>query len=232
MSLAGQGAVAIWNDIAPEGRSVFYAWHGREHVPERVGIAGFLRGRRYVAIHGSPEYFTLYEVDTPQTLTGQDYASRLNNPTPWTLEAVGHFRNVARSICRVACSFGNAQGGLIATWRYDVAEAAAEDHRRALAQRLLPEIVERPGIAGAHLLVADIAASAVDTEERKKRGEPNRVPRWILLVESWDDAEPFDAFCREALSDIALAGTGASAPAEYGLYRLQLSRAKLPWSAG
>ena len=50
MSLAGEGAVAIWHDIAPEGRGEFYAWHGHEHMPERAAIPGFLRGRRYVAI--------------------------------------------------------------------------------------------------------------------------------------------------------------------------------------
>jgi hypothetical protein len=55
MSLAGEGAVVIWHDIAPEGRAQFYAWHGREHMPERLGIPGFLRGRRYVALAGSPE---------------------------------------------------------------------------------------------------------------------------------------------------------------------------------
>ncbi len=232
MTFAGQGAVAIWNDIAPEGRGVFYAWHGWQHVPERVGIPGFLRGRRYVAVHGSPEYFTLYEAESPQVLTGQDYANRLNNPTPWTLEAIRHFRNVARSICRVAISHGNAQGGLIATWRYDVPDDQAEAHRRELAQRVLPELSERPGVAGAHLLIADADASAVDTAERKTRAEPNRVPRWILLVESWDDVEPVDKLCKATLSDTMLAGIGATGPAEHGLYRLQISRAKLPWSAG
>ena len=49
MSLAGTGAVAIWHDIAPEGRAEFYAWHGRQHMPERAAIPGFIRGRRYVA---------------------------------------------------------------------------------------------------------------------------------------------------------------------------------------
>jgi hypothetical protein len=232
MSFAGKGAVAIWNDITPEGRGVFYAWHGHQHVPERVGIPGFLRGRRYVAIHGNPEYFTLYEADSPQTVMGQDYNNRLNNPTPWTIEAVAHFRNVGRSICQVAASYGNAQGGLIATYRYDVPDAAAETHRKALAQRLLPELIERPGVAGAHLLIADAAASAVDSEERKRRGIPNLVPRWILLVEGWDDVEPFDALCRDIPSDTAFAEAKAAGPVTYDLYRLQLSRAKLPWSAG
>ena len=55
MSLAGRGAVAIWHDIAPEGRDAFYAWHGNEHMPERLAIPGFLRGRRYAAIEGAPE---------------------------------------------------------------------------------------------------------------------------------------------------------------------------------
>ena len=56
MSLAGQAVVAIWNGIAPEGRTEFYEWHNREHMPERVGIPGFRRGRRYIAKYGTPEY--------------------------------------------------------------------------------------------------------------------------------------------------------------------------------
>ena len=50
MSVMGTGAVAIWHDIAAEGRDEFYAWHGQEHMPERVGIKGFIRGRRWIAI--------------------------------------------------------------------------------------------------------------------------------------------------------------------------------------
>ena len=84
MSLAGQAVVAIWNGIAPEGRTEFYEWHNREHMPERVGIPGFRRGRRYIAKYGTPEFFTLYEADCAEVLVGQDYLNRLNNPTPWT----------------------------------------------------------------------------------------------------------------------------------------------------
>ena len=45
MALSGEGAICIWNDITDEGRDEFYAWHLAEHMPERVGIPGFLRGR-------------------------------------------------------------------------------------------------------------------------------------------------------------------------------------------
>src|SRR5687768_16328472 len=119
MSLAGRGAVAIWHDIVPEGREAFYAWHGSEHMPERVSIPGFLRGRRYVAIEGAPEFFNLYETASTAVLTGPDYLGRLNAPTPLTTSTVRHFRHFARSVCSVECIAGDGDGGLIATYRYD-----------------------------------------------------------------------------------------------------------------
>ena len=99
MSLAGQAVVAIWNGIAEEGRTEFYEWHNREHMPERVGIPGFRRGRRYIAKYGHPEFFTLYEADSAEVLVGQDYLNRLNNPTPWTkLVPPTYFRDTSRGI--------------------------------------------------------------------------------------------------------------------------------------
>ena len=59
MALAGLGAVAIWHDILASGHVNFYAWHGNEHMLERVTIPGFLRGRRYVSIKGAPLCDTL-----------------------------------------------------------------------------------------------------------------------------------------------------------------------------
>ena len=50
MGLLGSAVLAIWNDIAPGGDAEFNHWHTREHVPERVGVPGFLRGRRYLAV--------------------------------------------------------------------------------------------------------------------------------------------------------------------------------------
>jgi len=228
MSLAGKGAVAIWHDIAPEGRNDFYAWHGREHMPERTGIPGFLRGRRYVSVAGAPEYFNLYETVSRFTVTGADYLGRLNAPTVWTVSTVRHFRNVSRSLCEVVASFGEGQGGLVATLRYDVADERAAAHRQRLACEALPQLAQSRGVAGCHLLVADAEASAVETAEKKVRAERNLVPRWIVLVESWDDVEAFQAACGDLLADF----TDALAPPALGIYRLQNSRCQLPWSIG
>jgi hypothetical protein len=221
MGLLGAGAVVIWHDIATEGRDNFYAWHGRQHMPERVGIPGFLRGRRYVAIDAGLEYFNLYEAKSPEVLSGPDYLERLNNPTPWTIDSVKHFRGVARSVCRVAASFGQGQGGLVATWCYDVGADDAARHIEALEQKLLPTLAEESAVAGAHLLVADEAASGLDTAERQARGAETRVPRWVIVVEGWGDEAPFKELCSAVLDDKVLAATGAIKPIERGLYRLQ-----------
>jgi hypothetical protein len=230
MSLAGKGAVAIWHDIAAEGRTAFYQWHGLEHMPERVGIAGFLRGRRYVSVDGnSPEYFNLYETESTATLTGADYLARLNDPTPWTVATAQHFRSVARSLCAVAGSQGEGQGGLIATFRYAIDDVRAQAHRQQVSDTALPQFAQLPGIAGAHLLIADEGASAVETAEKKLRREKNLIPRWIVLIESWGDLEPFTAQCRQFAQDPVFAGA-LSAPV-VGVYRLQNCRAKFSGGA-
>src|SRR5205814_5438331 len=84
--------------------------------------------------------------------------------------------------------------------------------------------------AGCHLLVADEAASAVETAERKVRNERILVPGWIVLVESWDDVEPFKQLCDELSGDEAF--EDATTTPELGIYRLQNSRAQFPWSSG
>jgi hypothetical protein len=232
MSVAGEGAVAIWHDIAPEGRAEFYAWHGREHMPERVGIPGFLRGRRYVAIEADLAYFNLYEAQTVEVLKGQDYTARVNAPTPWTLAAVKHFRSVARAICRVVHSGGPAQGGLMATLRYDVPDQRAAEHQDALLRGLIPDLLARPGVAGVHLLVADAQASGVATAEQKARGVANAVPRWVLLLEYWGDEADFVMLAKQELTAQNLAPIGGEGPFMLGLYRHQITRTKTAWSAG
>jgi hypothetical protein len=222
MALAGTGAVAIWHDIAPEGRAEFYAWHGSEHMPERAAIPGFRRGRRYVAVEGRPEYFNLYETASPAVLTSPEYFARLNAPTPWTRATVRHFRDVARGVCEVAASVGAGQGGLIATYRYDMPDAAAAAHRVRMGERLAV-LAGEPGIAGAHLLVANADASAVETAERRARGTPTAVPRWIVLVEGWGDVDDFCEATRRFGGEAVF--SDASIAPDRAVYRLQNTRA-------
>ena len=228
MSLAGLGVVAIWHDIAPEARDDFYEWHNREHMPERVGIPGFRRGRRYIAISGAPEFFNLYEADSPETLAGQDYLNRLNAPTPWTQRVVPSFRNVARSICRVAFTNGVGSGGVMLTMRFAIDAAHRDSTIDAMRRRVLPPLVYRKGVCGVHLLLADEAVSALDTAEKKARADTTAVPTWIALIEG--NAVPDVEAGADDLVP-ALKAHGAAEP-ERAVYRLEIARLKTPWTAG
>lgn len=204
MSLAGEGIVAIWNGIRPEGRAEYFEWHSREHMHERVSIPGFRRGRRYIALEGEPEFFTLYETDSTSVLSGADYLARLNSPTPWTRRATVAFTDTSRSLCRVALSLGAGEGGLVAIWRFDSPPAKG-------LETALRRLVEKPGVCGVHLGIADREASGIQTEEKKGR-PPVLVPGYVLLVEGSAERAALEAAC----SDIRV-----DAPVERGLYQLQ-----------
>ena len=185
MSLAGMGVVALWHDLVPEAKEEFYEWHSREHMPERVGIPGFRRGRRYVAVDGAPEFFTLYEADSPEVLGGH----RLTEPAEradaeWTQRVVPSFRNVARSICRVVVTSGTGSGGVMLTMRFDIDAAHRADALEALTRRdpaaRLPSAAALPACT---LCLADEALSGIDSAERQLHADAPRVPGWIVLIE-------------------------------------------------
>ena len=64
MPLQGQGVLAIWHTITPEGEAEYWRWHDREHIPERLSIPGFLRLRRYVALGAGPSTSTRRRAST------------------------------------------------------------------------------------------------------------------------------------------------------------------------
>jgi hypothetical protein len=214
MGLMGSAVLAIWNDIAPRGDDEFLHWHTREHIPEGVSVPGFLRGRRYVAVSGSPKYFTLYETETIDTLSGAAYVARLDDPTPWTRRSLPLFRNTKRTACRVSRSLGEGVGGALATLDFGPEAGRDEELGAWLIATTLPAVYERPGVVGAHLCQADVAATRVGTEEKKLRQEPDTLARWVLLIEG-TDAHVLESVCLDFLSGDALARGGG------GIYQLQ-----------
>ncbi len=206
MSLSGTGVIAIWHNLQESVRADFYEWHNREHMPERLAIPGFLRGRRYRALEGGPEYFNLYETADVSVLSSAAYLARLNAPTAWTRRVVPGFRDVARSLCRVHASFGVGQGGVMLTLRFAVAMTERDRVAARLADDVLPAIAAQPGISGTHVCLADETASAVATVESAARGTPTLVPTWMVLIEgiSATHVRPGEAQVTAGLSGIAL----------------------------
>lgn len=218
MGLLGKGALVIWHDLASEGEARFGPWHSHEHMPERVLVPGFLRGHRYRAISGGPKYFVLYEVDALDTLVSRPYLDRLADPTPGTRAALAHFRNVNRTLCRVGASLGVGRGGFALTVRLMPARGRRDALRGWLAERVLPELVERPGLVGAHLLEGDEAASRTETGEKAIRGQADAIADWVVLVEGYE-AEAPAALWNGALSGAVLIEAGARPEPAAGLYQ-------------
>ncbi len=228
MSLAGTGVVAIWHDLLPAAKDDFYEWHNREHMPERVGIPGFRRGRRYIAVVGAPEFFNLYEADSPEVVGGRDYLERLNAPTEWTKRVVPSFRNVARSVCQVAFTGGVGSGGAMLTMRFDVELSQRAAAIEALTTRLLPPLLSRNGITGVHLCLADEAISRVETAEKRARGDTTLVPAWIVLIEG-NATEDVRAAGEELAPALQMHVSGKN---DIAIYRHQVTRLKTSESAG
>ena len=216
--LAGEAVVAIWNDIAPEARTQFYDWHINEHMPERVGIPGFRRGRRCVALDGEtqPEFFTLYEADTFEVITGADYAARLNDPTPATRAVTAQFRATTRALARVVESRGPGLGGILLTLRFE-AEAMLAPELSAITR----SCAVVPRVTGAHLCRTERDASDLRTVETRARGDIETPPAWFVLIEA-TDAQALDL----AAVQQALRSAGAHGPFVGGRYRLEYLRSK------
>jgi hypothetical protein len=220
MALWGQGVLAIWNDIDPEGEADFVAWHIAEHIPERVGLPGFLRGRRYIAVEGHPQYFNFYETERAETLRSPQYLARLNDPTPWTRRAVAHFRNTSRTICDVVGSVGRGEGPWIEAIQLKSSEGATSQPK--YKSETLSALVADSTICGVHLLRGCPTDTRVDTAESRLRSAPDDAVEWILLVEAIEE-ERLRELRATALREADLTVNGAFRLIARGLYRLQFS---------
>ena len=227
MALLGTGAILIWNDITEAGRDDFYDWHIHEHIPERVAIPGFMRGRRYIAAtpETRPEFFTLYETIDTDAMTSADYLARLNAPTDWTKRATAHFRVTSRALTRVAASGGVGDGGMLATLRFDDTRDGHARLARAVEQRAA--LIKRAGrlskITGVHLCATDAGASLVRTAESKDRHDINAPPIGALLVEGCTLAA-VQAATEELASHVK--SLSVEPGKNLGYYRLEYARSK------
>ena len=185
------GAIIIWNDIAPDCRDEFYAWHLHEHIPERVGVPGFLRGSRYIATgpETKPEFLTLYETESADIATSAPYLQRLNAPTPWTKSATSHFRNTSRALTTAIADFGCGFGGVVGTIRFDGSPSGLEACRAVAARTQdLEAAAGLPQISRIRLCITNLEASGGRTAESRSRTDILAAPSGAIIVDGCNEA--------------------------------------------
>ena len=171
-------------DVVPDAIPEHDDWHTHEHLPERLSIPGFVRGTRWVAWHGQPRYFVMYEVEELATLTSAAYLDRLNHPSPWTAKIMNHYRGMRRGFCTVAGSFGVGIGQAGLLLRFKPAPAAEDSMRRWLLHDKLPQLPSRVGLGSVHLFEGAVTPQM--TNEQRIRGTDAGVD-WALLVTGYKE---------------------------------------------
>ena len=224
MPLLGTGVPAIWNGVAPGYDAEFLEWHVKEHIPERVGVPGFLRARRYFAVDGTPAYFNFYETETYQVLSSEPYLARLNDPTPWTRKVVSNFQDTSRTICDVAQRRGEASapGSRPSSCRPQSIPPSSPAGWRA---DCWPRSPSSAACSAVHLLRGVPEANKADTAEKAMRGVRDKEAAWILLVETVAAQAALD-LRGDLTGDASLAQAGVTGKPVRGLYQLDFALAR------
>jgi len=206
--LLGKGVMINWTNVAPQHRPAYEAWQCGEHMPGRVAILGFLRGRRYFGAQAERQFLTLYEVTDLSVLTGADYMAKANSPSPLTRQTTPFVRDSVRGLSRVRASFGEGMGGAALTLRFDPQPAREAELERFLINEALPACAQRYDILGAHFIVADQQASDMKPVERQ--GRPTQYPNWVVVLEGFSVGAVI-ATGESLLADAQLAAHGSAA---------------------
>lgn len=177
MSLLGKGALAMWHQVKPGMDGAHDDWHSTEHLSERLGLAGFRRGRRCRSVDGGKGWFILYEVDDLSVLSSPAYLERLNNPSEWSQNIIPSITHMNRTLARVVVSRGVGVGSVVATVRMT----------SEIDSQFIESVAEEKGIVGVHLLCGDRTASGIGTQEKSLRDRPDEISDWIVLIEGYDE---------------------------------------------
>jgi hypothetical protein len=173
---AARGILAIWNDCRPGREAEFEQWFQGEHLEERLGVRGFLFGRRHEALSGSSAFFNFYVTETPAVLTATPYLDRLNDPTPMTRRIMSEvFMNMCRTVCRRSMRLTNVRGAFAVTARFDTMpdEAALEASLRGFAGD--------PAIASGEIWIAVDQPGVPMAAEEKLRGGDRKIGACLMV---------------------------------------------------
>ncbi len=172
-----EGLLAIWHDVLAGQEAAVSHWYNIEHHAERLSVEGFLAANRYrLAAGEGRQFLSLYRTRTPAVLSSAAYRARLESPSPRTREIMPTYRNMSRTVCRLALQQGMPEGGHLATL---AGTGSPPDPARVFA-----ELLERPGTLRCRwLLPEDPSLVARSTAEGALRGGDASVA-WAALVDT------------------------------------------------
>jgi hypothetical protein len=181
----GAAVLALWVDVDPADDALLNRWHSGEHVQERVGCPGWLRGSRFKGIEKPNRYLLFYDAETLAAFESDAYYARLRAPTELSRAIFPKFRETWRTICSVERREGDGLGAAVLTVRDDI---AAFDELASLRPARIDLLKGEPGVGQVH------------TTEKDLRAAPDKQIEQALVVFFWSAADARTARDRHAPS--------------------------------
>ena len=186
-----RGLLMVLANVGPEDEAEFNRWYDREHMRERVEVPGFVCAQRYVSDGSGPwKYLALYETESLSTFTSPVYRQALLNQSTWSKQILSRFRDPQRCVAERTCRVGYGVGGAVTLMRVRPRPAQAEALRRALADRILPELAARDGVVEASLVECDPVLSRPVAEYPKGGLDLIEPDDWFVIIGGAGPAHP------------------------------------------
>lgn len=205
MALIGSAAIVMWNYTQDPVATA--QWHSGEHLEERLGCPGFLRGRRMICPEAEhTEHFMLYELENLEVSESEPYLERLNNPSEWSVRMMKTVIEHSRTTCTLRRSEGLGVAPLAVIGRFTPSEHAPEFD--TALDRFLTEAMGQPGVTGVSWLEKAGSAGSAMTREQALRGKRDGTVHTAFMVEGYDreclqklaETDAFDAFTQDDFS--------------------------------
>jgi hypothetical protein len=201
--LPGRALMLYAVDVPPNEVAQFSAWYDHEHLPERVAVPGFLRGRRYARTSGPGQrHLTLYDAVDTSVFSSPGYLARLESPTPLTRSVVATFDRPHRAVLRVLFSVGAAVGARLAVVQLPSVDSSLL--ARWVERELAPPVLSDPDACGLHLAEVDAAATAAKAGTAEGRDAGEDVDDAAVLV--IDGTRAIDAMATRVVERCRAAG--------------------------
>lgn len=156
--MTANALITVWLDVAPEREEEFNDWYRLEHIPQVVGLPGFVSGRRYRADDAPLKYLAWYDTADEGVEAGPDFQRIVSHPTPWSQRMRRFYgENRERMNFRLMCDVGRVPEQ-DTPWLYivhtDIPDHIVDEYNAWYDREHLPRLVSVPGVVRARRYTA------------------------------------------------------------------------------
>ena len=166
----------------------FDEWYDTEHIPERMGVPGFLNAQRWVATDGSRTALATYDLTSLDVLEHPAYTVRKGDGrTPWSRRIARKttlfLRLTAEQILPGDVAGPEGAGGLL-MFATNVAQEAEADFNAWYDQEHIPLLAKVPGVLAARRFHTREGAPAYVALYHLEHPAVAESPKWQAALET------------------------------------------------